>query len=82
MKLDMRLGDWLPFATAPDDGSEILVYREDAGVFTAFFAEPTDPTGEEDDWFWCSMNGEDLTGELPSHWMPFPEAPIVAGGTR
>ena len=69
--------EWMPFETAPTDGTEVLVYRKDAGVFTALFVVPA-CYGEWDDmeplWFSGGVC-EDLTEDLPSHWMPFPDPP-------
>ncbi len=68
--------EWMPFATAPKDRTEIIVYRKDAGGFTAIFCEPlSDEPVSEDDWCWFSASGQDLTGDLPTHWMPLPEPP-------
>ena len=72
--------EWTPFDTAPTNGQEVLVYRKDAGVFMASFR----PSAGDDGEFGPQMNGEecwfdnyggDLTGELPSHWMPTPDEP-------
>lgn len=62
---------WLPFATAPQDRRDILVWRHDAGVFVARCTLSDD--GETDVWF--SVGDEDLTGDLPTLWMPLPEPP-------
>lgn len=62
--------------SAPTDGTEILVYRSDAGVFTAWFVSPADHVNggaQEPSWF--THEGGDLTSEMPTHWMPFPELP-------
>jgi hypothetical protein len=61
------LRGWRPFESAPDDGSEILVYRPDAGVFVAVIRDET----------WFSVCGYDLTGDLPTHWMSIPQGPPV-----
>ena len=62
---------WRDFATAPRDGRDVLAWRSDAGVFIASCTLADD--GETDVWF--SVDGEDLTGDLPSLWMPLPEPP-------
>jgi hypothetical protein len=71
---------WQSFETAPEDGDVILAYRADAGVFTAHFVEEdwrrwyqTKPS--EADYCWFTTCGEDLTGDLPTHWMPLPPPP-------
>lgn len=76
----LERGGWQDFSTAPEDGSVILVFRPDAGVFTAHFVEEDahlssperPPEGDE---FWFSTCGEDLTGDLPTHWRPLPAPP-------
>ncbi|MCH6203889.1 hypothetical protein L3V16_08535 [Brucella ciceri] len=71
---------WLPIESAPKDGTVILVYREDAGVFTAHYVEedahlssPMNPP--EGDFYWFSTSGDDLTNDMPTHWRPLPSAP-------
>ena len=67
--------NWKHFDSAPKDGSEIIVFREDAGVFTASFGEDDDITAGG---CWFDSVGEDLTGDLPTHWQPLPAPPIPA----
>ncbi len=62
---------WCDFNTAPSDGIGILVWRKDAGVFIASCQLTED--GENDCWF--SSDGDDLTGDLPTAWMPLPVGP-------
>lgn len=70
---------WMPFDSAPVDGSEIIVYRDDAGVFTAHFTSPMEMIGsddtDDDELRWFTIHGEDLTEDLPTHWMPLPLPP-------
>lgn len=70
---------WRPFSTAPKDGSEIMVWREDSGVFIALFTNSHVDDDDDDNYSgdpcWFSDSGEDLTGCLPTHWMPLPEPP-------
>jgi len=68
----MTKQQWRDFATAPTDGTEILAWREDAGAFSAFY-KCDDDTDEDGCWF--AVSGEDLTGDLPTCWMPYPEPP-------
>lgn len=56
---------WRPFSEAPENGTGILVFRPDTGEFIAYFVD--------DGWF--STNGEDLTGDLPTHFRPLPQPP-------
>ena len=64
-------GRWQPFDTAPAADLPILVFREDAGIFLARFCECYEGAGL----CWFTEEGEDLTGDLPSHWMPLPTRP-------
>lgn len=75
---------WKPFDTAPEDGTEILVYRPDAGVFMAWFISPADAMRMENAFgddlvasWWSSDGVNQLVGsETPTHWMPLPAAPV------
>jgi hypothetical protein len=74
--------DWQPFHTAPETGEVILVYRSDAGVFTAHYVEEDAHLSSvmnppEGDFFWFSTSGEDLTDDLPTHWMHLPSPPVL-----
>jgi hypothetical protein len=72
------LTEWRPFDTAPKDRTEIIVWRKDAGTFTAIFCEPiSDEPVDEEDWCWFSAGGDDLTGDLPTLWMPMPAPPLT-----
>ncbi|MXO72894.1 hypothetical protein [Alteraurantiacibacter buctensis] len=71
----LSAADWRPFASAPKDGTVVIVFREDAGIFMAHYVEedahlssPAHPP--EGDCFWFSTQGEDLTSDLPTLWMP------------
>ena len=67
---------WQPFETAPKDGTLILAYREDAGIMQAHFTSPFAAAGIDDhDEARFTFGGEDLTGDLPTHWMPLPRPP-------
>ena len=83
---------WRPIDTAPKDGTEILGWREDAGVMLIRWIAPIDFCGEwacemmgtqsaeTYDWFFADfMTGDRLEGdESPTHWMPLPEGPVTA----
>lgn len=68
---------WLSFESAPKDGTQIIVWREDAGVFTANWIFVTDLNGDGDDesGHWFDNSGDDLTGDLPTLWQPLPDGP-------
>ena len=62
-----RCIEWLPFNEAAETIDSILVWREDAGVFVAFYAD------EQECWF--TSFGEDLTGDLPTLYAKMPQGP-------
>lgn len=77
------MSEWRTFDSAPQTGDVILVYRPDAGVFTALYAEEdwflaTAEHPPEGECFWFASTGEDLTEDLPTHWQPLPAPPTVA----
>lgn len=73
---------WQSFETAPKNGTEISVWRKDAGVFTAKWTASygdgdhgefgMDHNGPE---CWFTPAGEDLSGDLPTLWQPLPPTP-------
>jgi len=80
---------WLGMESAPKDGREILVWREDAGCLLARWTAPMDfltdneldkldaESAEQYDWFYADfVQGGRLEGEeAPTHWMPLPAGP-------
>ena len=82
---------WQPIETAPTNGTEVLVYREDSGVFLARWIAPIDfmtereleheslseDAANEADWFYADfVQGGRLSNDgMPTHWMPLPDAP-------
>ena len=83
---------WQPIETAPKDGTEILAWREGAGVLLVRWCSCCDfmsdreleESGLDDetlsaqDWFFADfVEGGRLEGEeTPTHWMPIPNGPI------
>ena len=83
--------NWQPIRTAPKNGTEILAYREDAGVFIARYASASEFLTEQEveeqgwtdedlfseDWFCADfVSGCRLDGSLaPTHWMPLLDTP-------
>lgn len=80
---------WQSIETAPKDGTEILGYRKDAGIFLMRWTSPEaflsereleqldSESSESEDWFYADfVAGGRLDGsEVPTHWMPLPEEP-------
>ncbi len=66
-ELRERCIEWMPFSEAAETIDSILVWREDAGVFVAFYAD------EQECWF--TSFGEDLTGDLPAFYAKMPKGP-------
>lgn len=72
--------EWQPIESAPETGETILVYRPDAGVFTAHYVEEDAHLSSamnppEGDCHWFTTGGEDLTDDMPTHWRPLPKPP-------
>jgi len=84
-----NVGLWRLIETAPKDMTEILGWREDAGVMLIRWTAPIDflteseldeldeETADAEDWFFADfVTGGRLEGsEAPTHWMPLPEEP-------
>lgn len=82
---------WQPIDTAPKDGTEILVWREDCGPFMAKWTCVADlgTTSDKDrdeldedtlfSWDWFGGDSEANFrcdgSEVPTHWMPMPADP-------
>ena len=63
-----RCIEWLPFNEAAQDcQGSLLVWREDAGTFVAFY--------DDDARCWFTERGEDLTGDLPAYYAKMPQGP-------
>lgn len=81
--------NWQDISTAPQDGTEVLCWREDCGPFIAKYTSvdsfpltqaEIDAMDEESlfhkDWFTQWPQAFRLDGsEAPTHWMPLPAAP-------
>ncbi len=80
---------WQNIKSAPKDGTEILGWREDAGIMLIRYTAPIDflteseldildeQSAESYDWFYADfVAGGRLDGnEAPTHWMPLPKEP-------
>lgn len=86
-KLERELAarQWQPIETAPKDGTEIIVWREDAGTFMARWIEPANFLTEkeienwsehdvwEPDWFYADFVSGGRLEPGPTHWTPLPQ---------
>lgn len=83
-------GEWLLIETAPKDGTDVLLWRADAGVMLGRFLAPCDflneaefagalDEWEEPDWFGADfVRGFRISNDgPPTHWMPLPPAPVL-----
>ena len=91
---DVLNAKWKPIETAPKDGTEILAWRDDCGVFIASYTSASafpltqaeiDDLDEEtlfaEDWFTQWPQALRLEGsEVPTHWQPIPAAPDALSG--
>lgn len=79
---------WMPIETAPKH-TEVLVWREDSGLFVAKLTTPEAVIPEEEmerhkmefpydfeEW-WSDAYGWQKGSEKPTHWMPFPAPPLL-----
>lgn len=67
------MNDWRPIATAPKDGTLVLVRGLKSEIvatakYDASYARP-----------WCDWDWDDPLPyyEEPTHWMPLPDPPVV-----
>ena len=72
-----RADDWQPIATAPRDGTEVLIRCSCTGMWVVSWV--VDVSRE---WMgWCVDDGKSdpypLRGRQPTHWRPLPEGPTV-----
>jgi hypothetical protein len=86
------MSEWQDIETAPKNGTEILIYREDCGVILARWVAPCEflheseyismspDSWEEADWFGADfVSGYRVSNDgLPTHWQPLPEPPSKA----
>lgn len=80
---------WQPIETAPKNGDEVLLYREDAGLILARWTCPIDFMSEREfeasslsedeanecDWFYADFIRGGRLDEPATHWMPLPNPP-------
>ena len=84
--------EWQPIETAPKDGTEILVWRSDAGVLLARWTscaefltdaeldKMSDDSAHQEDWFCADfVAGCRMQEDCdPTYWRPLPKPPLVA----
>lgn len=66
----------------PGDGTEILAFRPDVGVFAATRRPPSHEDGgwdEDAEPLLFTLAGEDISGDPPTHWHPLPPPPPEEG---
>jgi len=75
------MSDWQPIASAPRDGTRILIYQPKGQhrawkgkqrpehIDTAYWHQPGNP---EKEGFWCASV---MYVFRPTHWQPLPEPP-------
>lgn len=95
VKVSGDAAEWQPIETAPKDGSEIWLYREDSGPFLGRWVAPceflTDGEREaeaidddewgEPDWFYADfVKGGRVTDGAPTLWHPLPALPLTPEG--
>lgn len=76
---------WQPIATAPKDGTDIIVVCFEAGEWIVRLAQwvkkeewqpPADPDEPQDqDGWWSVDSSVTQTWREPKHWIPLPELP-------
>ena len=82
------MNEWFPIETAPKDGTEVLVWRDDCGVLLARWIAPYDFLTEselermgskdldEPDWFCADFIAGFRNNDGPfTHCMPLPNPP-------
>lgn len=62
---------WQPIRTAPQDGTDVLVFGLDAGKYPMFAAAHFEDWYEPE-WITCDASKVEFS---PSHWMPLPAPP-------
>jgi len=74
---DLEKYRWQPIETAPQDGTQVLVYYKryvcNSGVFIAYW------NGYKNCWWSFEEDYASVAikyGNQPSHWMPLPKPPI------
>jgi len=63
--------EWQPIATAPKDGSDILIVHSGGGMHVVFYDEAGNPPNH----VWSTADGIVYHKDYPTHWMPLPTAP-------
>lgn len=73
--------DWKPIATAPKDGTEVLIYEQRGDQHIRQVAKYVESFKMKDgvwqpaEWNWTEAHGEGYAIYEPTHWAPLPEPP-------
>jgi len=62
---------WQPIATAPRDGTDILVCAFGATMLVVAF----DNEAKNPEFPWLTLDGPGYNKDAPTHWMPLPTPP-------
>lgn len=62
--------EWQPIETAPKDGTEVLCFSDDLGIFVAYIDDHNHNQKPK----WSTGFGEKSEID-PTHWMPLPAPP-------
>lgn len=63
--------EWQPIATAPRDGSVLLLYWPTLSITNY----PAVGVNHDDGYGWEWLSNRDYGEVFPTHWLPLPEAP-------
>jgi hypothetical protein len=64
------MNEWQPIKTAPDDGSDVLVYVENSNeCFVVYWAD------DDDSWVYARAPNVGPISCEPTYWMPLPAPP-------
>jgi|APCry1669189034_1035192.scaffolds.fasta_scaffold00011_23 hypothetical protein len=60
--------EWMPIDTAPTDCTDIMVWSVEYDRCLTVWLD-------EDGFFFCARNGDEIDSDGITHWMELPEAP-------
>jgi len=90
-----QASEWMDISSAPKDGTEILAYRDNAGVFLVRWDAPENFMTEDEcvklgdsaefySWIFADfIQGDRCEGDqTPTHWMSLPAPPRISTPTK